>query len=98
PRAIPSFPTRRSSDLLRDMQFVLHEVMAAEQLLAAMPATAEVNRELMDAILDSAATMAEEVLTPLERTGDEEGCRWEEGRVATPDRKSTRLNSSHVKI
>ena len=69
---------------LRDMQFVLHEVMAAEQLLAAMPATAEVNRELMDAILDSAATMAEEVLTPLERTGDEEGCRWEEGRVATP--------------
>ena len=69
---------------LRDMQFVLHEVMAAEQLLAGMPATAEVNRELMDAILDSAATMAEEVLAPLERVGDEEGCRWEEGRVTTP--------------
>jgi len=66
------------------MQFVLHEVMAAEQLLAGMPATAEVNRELMDAILDSAATMAEEVLAPLERVGDEEGCRWEEGKVTTP--------------
>lgn len=69
---------------LRDMQFILHEVMAAEQLLSAMPGTAEVNRELMDAILDSVATMAEEVLAPLERVGDEEGCHWEDGKVSTP--------------
>src|SRR5690606_24763048 len=69
---------------LRDMRFVLHEVMGAEQLLAGMPATAEVNRELMDAILDGAATLAEEVLAPLERRGDEEGCRWDNGQVTTP--------------
>ena len=69
---------------VRDMRFILHEVMGAEALFASMPRTAEVTPDLMDAILDSAATIAEEVLAPLNRPGDEEGCRFENGRVTTP--------------
>lgn len=69
---------------LRDMQFVLHEVQKAESLLATMAGTQEINRELMDAVLASAATIAEEVLAPINRSGDEQGCRLEEGRVLTP--------------
>lgn len=69
---------------LRDMRFVLHEVMAADRVFASMPETAEVSTDLMDAILESAATMAEEVLAPLNRSGDEEGCRFDNGRVITP--------------
>ncbi len=69
---------------IRDMQFILHEVMAAEHLFAQMPGTAEVTTDLMDAILESAAQIAEEVLAPLNRSGDEEGCRFERGQVHTP--------------
>jgi len=69
---------------IRDMQFILHEVMAAENLFAQMPGTVEVTTDLMDAILDSAAQMAEEVLAPLNRSGDEEGCRFDKGEVYTP--------------
>ncbi len=66
------------------MRFILHEVMGAEALFARMPRTVEVTADLMDAILESAATIAEEVLAPLNRSGDEEGCRFENGRVVTP--------------
>lgn len=69
---------------IRDMQFILHEVMAAEKLFARMPGTAEVSTDLMDAILKSAAQIAEEVLAPINRSGDEEGCRFEKGQVHTP--------------
>lgn len=69
---------------IRDMQFILHEVMAAETLFAQMPGTAEVTTDLMDAILESAAQIAEEVLAPINRSGDEEGCRFEKGQVHTP--------------
>ncbi|MDP1930025.1 MAG: acyl-CoA dehydrogenase C-terminal domain-containing protein [Gammaproteobacteria bacterium] len=69
---------------IKDMRFILHEVMGAEALFASMPGTEEVTADLMDAILESAATMAEEVLAPLNRSGDEEGCRFDNGCVETP--------------
>jgi len=69
---------------LRDMHFILHEVQAAATLCAAMPATAEVTADLMDAVLESAAQLASEVLAPVNRSGDEEGCRFDAGRVTTP--------------
>lgn len=66
------------------MQFVLHEVQGAEALFASMEGTAEVTRDLMDAVLESAAKVAQEILAPINRSGDEEGCRLEQGRVLTP--------------
>lgn len=69
---------------VQEMQFILHEVQEAETLFAAMPDTAEVTRDLMDAVLESAAKLAEEVLAPINRSGDEEGCRLEAGKVSTP--------------
>ena len=64
---------------LRDMHFVLHEVQRAASLCLAMPATAELTTDLMDAVLESAAQLATEVLAPINRSGDEEGCRFEGG-------------------
>ena len=69
---------------LQDMQFVLHEVQGAEALFASMEGTAEVSRDLIDAVLESAAKIAQEVLAPINRSGDEEGCRLEQGKVFTP--------------
>ncbi len=69
---------------LQDMQFILHEVQGAESLFASMPGTEELGRDLMDAVLESAAKISEEVLAPVNRSGDEEGCRLEDGKVYTP--------------
>ena len=69
---------------LRDMQFVLHELMQAESFFSKMSGTEEVSADLIDAILDSAAKFSEDVLSPLNRSGDEEGCHFDQGAVTTP--------------
>lgn len=69
---------------LDDMRFILHDVFHAEKLWASMPATAEVNRDLADAVLEEAGKMVEGVMLPLNRSGDEEGCTWSDAGVTTP--------------
>lgn len=69
---------------LDDMRFILHDVFHAEKLWASMPATAEVSRDLADAVLEEAGKMVEGVMLPLNRSGDEEGCTWSDTGVATP--------------
>jgi len=69
---------------LDDMRFVLNDVFEAEKLWASMPATAEVTRDLADAILEEAGKMVEGLLLPLNRSGDEEGCQWNDGVVTAP--------------
>ena len=70
---------------LEEMKFVLYDVFGADQLWARMSATAEVSRDLADAVLDEAGKMAEGLLLPLNRSGDEQGCQWHAGQVTTPD-------------
>lgn len=70
---------------LDDMRFVLNDVFKADQLWASMTATAEVTRDLSDAVLEEAAKMVENLLFPLNRAGDEQGCHFENGEVRAPD-------------
>ncbi|KGD64520.1 acyl-CoA dehydrogenase [Alcanivorax nanhaiticus] len=70
---------------LEDMRFVLNDVFKADEQWATMPATAEVTRDLSDAILEEAGKMTEGLLFPLNRNGDEQGCSWNDGDVTTPD-------------
>ena len=60
---------------LRDMQFVLHELLDVAPALRALPPYAEVDRETIDAVLEEGGKFAADILFPLNRTGDEEGCR-----------------------
>jgi len=69
---------------LRDMQFVLHELLEVEKTLAELPVHAETNRELIDQILEEGGKFCAEVVFPLNQIGDREGCRWDAGKVATP--------------
>ncbi len=69
---------------LRDMQFVLHEMLDVEKQYAAIPAYAETNRELVDSIIEAGAQFAENELSPINRSGDEEGCHFDNGVVTTP--------------
>ncbi len=68
---------------LRDMRFVLHELHGSAGL-AALPGLEEVTPELIDSVLEEAAKVAEGVLAPINMSGDEEGCRLENGVVRTP--------------
>ena len=70
---------------LRDMRFVMFDLLDAERELAALPAFAGVDRDAIDAVLEEAARFASRVVQPLNAVGDIEGCRIDaDGRVTTP--------------
>ncbi|WP_178076952.1 acyl-CoA dehydrogenase N-terminal domain-containing protein, partial [Pseudomonas sp. B9(2017)] len=70
---------------LRDMQFILNEVFEASKLWGQFPALHDfIDSETAEAILNEAGKLAAEVLAPLNRPGDEQGCQWQDGRVTTP--------------
>ena len=68
---------------LGDMRFVFHELFGGEAARQ-LPGCEEVTPDLVDAILEEAGKLCEEVLFPLNRSGDEEGCTFENGAVRTP--------------
>ena len=70
---------------LRDMQFVMTDLLNFEKHYQSLPDCEEVNQELIDVILGEASKFAEEVLNPLDAVGDEVGCKiLEDGEVRTP--------------
>lgn len=68
---------------LRDMRFVLDELWTDDGF-GDLPALAEFTPDLTSAILEEAGRFTREVLLPLNRSGDEEGCTLENGVVRTP--------------
>ncbi len=68
---------------LRDMRFVLNELHEGDGF-GDIPALAEFTPDLTDAVLEEAARICQDVLLPLNRSGDEEGCHIENGVVRTP--------------
>jgi len=71
---------------LRDMRFLLNEVFDAPAQWAALPGLSEnVDPDTADAILEEAGKIAAGVLAPINREGDEQGCKWNDGEVTTPD-------------
>ncbi len=70
---------------LRDIQFVIHEMLNSEELYQSLPGYEDATPDLMNAIIDEAAKFSENVLSPLNQSGDEEGCVWSEEGVKTPE-------------
>ncbi len=69
---------------IRDMQFVLHELLDAEQTFTSLPGFEEASADVIDAVLEEGGKICESVVFPTNRTGDIEGARFEDGRVSTP--------------
>src|SRR5260370_12548207 len=67
---------------LDDMKFVLRELVDLE-LLAELPGFGDMTLDVADSVLEEAAKFAAGVLSPLNRSGDLEGARWQEGQVLT---------------
>jgi alkylation response protein AidB-like acyl-CoA dehydrogenase len=69
---------------LADMKFVLRELVDLK-LLAELPGFGDLTMDVAEAVLEEAAKFASGVLSPLNRSGDLQGARWQEGRVLTAD-------------
>lgn len=68
---------------LRDMRFVLHELFDISGHCALLGNG--LDRELIDGVLEEGARYTAEVVAPLNRNSDEQGCLLRDGQVSTPD-------------
>ena len=60
---------------LRDMQFVLYELLDVTAELKQLPAHAELDADLINQVLEEGGKFTSKVLFPLNAVGDREGCR-----------------------
>ena len=70
---------------IRDMQFVMDEVLDFPSHYQRLPQGENASPEMVSAIIQEAAKFAENVLSPLNKSGDEQGCKLVDGQVITPD-------------
>ena len=70
---------------LSDIRFALYDVLGVEALFARL-GFEHASRDIVDAVLEESARFNETVLAPLNRAGDEAGCRFDKttGSVSTP--------------
>ena len=59
---------------LRDMQFVMHEVLNVVDELKSIPRHAELDADTLNAVLEEGGKFASEVIQPINLSGDSEGC------------------------
>ncbi len=71
---------------LRDMQFVLHEVLHVEKELQQLPKHAETDADIINQVLEEGGKFAASVIAPLNYSGDREGCHFDPAShaVTTP--------------
>lgn len=69
---------------LRDIRFLMNEVFDFPSHYQTLSNGELADRDTIDMILEGAADFCENVLSPLNQTGDEEGCHFNEGEVTTP--------------
>jgi hypothetical protein len=69
---------------IEDAQFLLHKWLKVSEHYQKYGYEEAADPELIDAILAEGGRFAQEVLAPLNQSGDEEGCQYNQGEVTTP--------------
>ena len=62
---------------LRDMRFVMHELLDVTSTLKQIPAYADIDADTIDQVVEQAGKFCAEVLLPLNLSGDQEGCHFD---------------------
>ena len=68
----------------RDINFVLSEIAELENI-SALPGLEETSPELIEAVIEEAGKLANGVLSPMNKPGDETGSRVEDKKVVPPE-------------
>jgi alkylation response protein AidB-like acyl-CoA dehydrogenase len=66
-----------------NIKFILHDVLNASQL-SELPGYEDFSEDLMDQVIEEGGKICADVLFPLNQSGDQEGCTYENGVVRTP--------------
>lgn len=69
---------------LRDIRFLMNEVFDYAEHYKTLSIGENADADTIDMILEGAADFCENVLSPLNQSGDEEGCHFKDGEVTTP--------------
>jgi alkylation response protein AidB-like acyl-CoA dehydrogenase len=72
---------------LRDLKFVLHELLDVTAALRTLPAHADIDADTINAVLEEGGKFAAEVVFPLNASGDAQGCQHDKvtHEVRTPE-------------
>ncbi|BFM15527.1 phenylacyl-CoA dehydrogenase [Maricurvus nonylphenolicus] len=70
---------------VRDIEFAFHDVLDLTAHYQQLPGAEEVDRDFIGAVMTEAAKFSEDVLAPLNQSGDQQGCQWNDTVVTTPD-------------
>lgn len=70
---------------LRDMRFVMEELLGVRRDWAQMPRFADLDADSAPQILEEAGKFAAQSLAPTNAPGDLQGCRYQDGVVRTPE-------------
>ena len=69
---------------LRDVKFVLEELLDCDAHYKRL-GYHEASLDMIDAIMTEGAKITDQVFSPLNQIGDQQGCIWKDGKVTTPD-------------
>ncbi len=68
----------------QDLHFLLFDLFKVQDEWRDVPEFAEFTDDLVRAVIAEGGRVASEVMAPLNRSGDEQGCHWEDGVVTAP--------------
>ncbi len=70
---------------VEDIKFILHDWLNVTDLYQQLGQEEAADKDLVNAVIDEAAKFAEQQLSPLNHSGDQTGCIFDQGRVKTPE-------------
>lgn len=70
---------------IQDFKFLLNDVFDADARIFNLPGFEALDQNLVEMVLEEGAKICEEVLHPINYSGDQHGCQFNDGKVTTPD-------------